>query len=322
MGRTELSIIMPLYNSGKFVAGAVESLLGQSYGDFELIIVNDGSTDGSMDVLSQFKDPRILILQNPSNQGIVYSRNKGLEVATGAYIAPFDSDDVAMPEKFKLQIDFLKKNPRFGMIGSWVKMIDEDGNLLKKRWRLNAKPEQIPAILLFRNYFVQSAVVMRREAIPKGGYRKGFDLVEDWMMWYEIAAKYSVWNLPEYLVKYRVHSQGNSQKDEELMHRKDRMIYETLFLKLGIQPNDEDFECYRLIKNQQPIIHGKLKEIGGFLNRIAEENSRSGAYDQQQLLKVLQNRWLKACFKTRNKIYRVPMDYLSSGLFHFKPFGQ
>jgi len=317
MPKAELSIIMPLYNSEKFIAAAVESLLSQSYGDFELIIVNDGSTDGSLDVLSQFKDKRINVLHNTSNQGIVYSRNKGLAVATGAFVAPFDADDIAMPGKFRLQIDFLKKNPHFGMVGSWVKIIDEHGNLLKKRWKLNARPEQISAILLFRNYFVQSAVTMRHDAIPKHGYRPGYDLVEDWMMWHEIAVRYPVWNLPQYLVKYRLHEHGNSQKDQELLRQKDKMIFDSLFLKMGIQPTNEDFELYYLIKNQQPVIHHKLKEIEGLLSRIAEENSKSGLYDQKQLVRVLQNRWLKACFKTRNKIYRVPFDFLSSGLLHF-----
>jgi glycosyltransferase involved in cell wall biosynthesis len=255
MSKPELSIVMPLYNSEKFVGKAVESLLSQSYGDFELIIVNDCSTDGSMEALKQFNDRRISILHNQTNQGIVFSRNKGLEAASGAFIAPFDSDDVALPDKFKLQIDFLKKHANYGLIGSWVQMIDEHGILLKKSWKLNAKPEQIPAILFFRNYFVQSAVTMRQEAIPKQGYRKGYDLVEDWMMWHEIAAKYPVWNLPEYLVKYRVHQQGNSQNDPAQLSMKDKLMFEYLFQNLGLHPANNDFELYSLIKSKQPVNH-------------------------------------------------------------------
>lgn len=316
MPKAELSIIMPLYNTDQYVGEAVESLLSQSYGDFELIIVDDCSTDGSMDVLKQFNDSRISILHNETNQGIVFSRNKGLEAATGAFIAPFDSDDVAMPDKFKLQIDFLKKHTGYGMVGSWVRMIDEQGNLLKKCWKLKAKPERIPAILFFRNYFVQSAVVMRREAIPKHGYRIGYDLVEDWMMWCEIAASYPVWNFPEYLVKYRVHLKGSSQAAPELTSRIDRMMFEFLILNLGLQPTDHDFELYCLIKNQQPVNHRQLKEIGAMLFKIAEGNLNSGIYDHKHLMKVLQNRWLKVCVKTRDKIYRVPFDFFTSRLFY------
>jgi len=316
MPKPELSIIMPLYNSELFVGKAVESLLSQSYSDFELIIVNDCSTDGSMETLKQFNDPRINILYNETNQGIVFSRNKGQEVATGRFIAPFDSDDVAMPDKFKLQIDFLKKHTNYSMIGSWVRMIDEHGNLLKKSWKLNAKPEQIPAILFFRNYFVQSAVTMQREAIPKQGYRKGYDLVEDWMMWHEIAAKYPVWNLPEFLVKYRVHQQGNSQNDPAQLRRKDKLMFEFLFQNLGLHPASNDFELYSLIKNKQTVNYRQLKAIGIILDKIADVNRNSGIYDQKQLLKVLRNRWLKVCLKTQNKIYRVPFDFFKSRLFY------
>ncbi len=320
MPKPELSIIMPLYNSELFVGEAVESLLGQSYGDFELIIVNDSSEDHSLKVLQKFNDPRINILHNETNQGIVFSRNKGLKAATGDFVAPFDSDDVAMPDKFKLQIDFLKKNTGYGMIGSWVRMIDEKGNLQKKRWKLNAKPEQIPAILLFRNYFVQSAVTMRREAIPKQGYRKGYDLVEDWMMWHEIVKKHPVWNYPDYLVKYRIHKSSNTQAHPKQLLNKDRQMFEYLCGELGIEPDDNSYELYSLIKNQQPINHRQLKEIDKLLNRIAEENFSSGIYGHRQLIKVLLNRWLKACVKTRNKIYRLPFDFLFSGLLYFYLF--
>lgn len=317
MSKPELSIIMPLFNSERFVAKAVESLLSQSYGNFELIIINDCSTDGSFEVLQQFSDRRISILHNETNQGIVFSRNKGLEAASGKFIAPFDSDDVAMPDKFNLQIGFLKKHSEFGMLGSWAKMIDENGNLLKKRWKLPAKPGRIPAIMFFRNYFVQSAVTIRREAIPKKGYRIGYDLVEDWMMWHEIAQKHPVWNLPEYLVKYRVHHQGNSQNDPAQMYRKDKMMFEFLFHTLGLHPAENDFELYSLIKNRQPINHRQLKAIGAMLDKIADGNFNLRIYEHREMMKVLRNRWLKVCLKTRNKIHRVPFDFFTPGLFYF-----
>jgi glycosyltransferase involved in cell wall biosynthesis len=316
MSKPELSIIMPLFNSERYVGVAVESLLSQSYGDFELIIVNDCSTDGSLEVLRKYNDQRICIMHNETNQGIVFSRNKGLKAANGTFIAPFDSDDVAMPNKFNLQIGFLKKHTRLGMLGSWAKLIDENGNLLKKRWKLKAKSERIPAVMFFRNYFVQSAVIMRRDAMPKHGYRNGYDLVEDWMMWCEIAENHPVWNFPEYLIQYRIHKHGNSQADSDLMHMKDKIIFGYHFNKLGLKPDNHTFELFKLIKNQQPITnYDQLKQIEAILIEIAEANIKTGFYDHKQMMKVLLNRWMKICSKTQTKQYRLSFDLMSSRLF-------
>lgn len=222
----ELSIIMPLYNTEMYVAQAIQSLLSQTYTDFELIIVDDGSTDKSLEIVKSFKDSRIKIMRNQQNQGIVFSRNRGLKEAVGEYIAPFDSDDIAMPDKFRKQIDFLKTHPDFGLIGSWIKMIDENGKFIKKKWRLFAKPEEIPAQLLFRNYFAQSSVVIRREALPVSGYENGFSFGEDYRMWIDIAKKYKMWNYPECLLLYRVHSKNTTSININNIEKHEKMIFE------------------------------------------------------------------------------------------------
>ena len=103
-----LSIVMPFYNTENFIKETIESLLNQTFKDFELIVVDDGSTDKSPEIISSFKDPRIKLIQNEQRKGIVYSRNKGLSEANGEFYAPFDSDDIALPHKFERQIQFLQ----------------------------------------------------------------------------------------------------------------------------------------------------------------------------------------------------------------------
>jgi len=112
-----LSIILPVYNSDLFVGQAINSLLKQTFRDFELLIIDDGSTDRTAAIISSFIDQRIKIIVNPVNRGIVFSRNRGLRSASGDFIAQFDADDVAMPDKFMKQIRFLQDNPDFGMVG-------------------------------------------------------------------------------------------------------------------------------------------------------------------------------------------------------------
>ncbi|NCC73662.1 MAG: glycosyltransferase [Sphingobacteriia bacterium] len=313
----ELSIIMPLFNNERYVGEAVESLLGQSYGDFELIVVDDGSQDGSVKVVSTFRDKRIKILHNESNQGIVFSRNKGLNVASGRFIAPFDSDDVALPEKFKLQINYLKKNPRLGAVGSWVLMIDKEGNLLKKKWKLNAPPERILSILLFRNFFVQSAMVMRREAIPSGGYAAGFDLVEDYRLWYDMAKQYHLFNYPDYLVKYRIHQANSSNPAFSKMRIQEQLIARYIFSELGIKMDEYKFRAYFSIKNDDLFTDSfSLKNAVALLHEITSANCQSRLVAQSELRKVIFNRLAKICFKSHRIIYLLPLASISSLLLN------
>jgi len=296
----ELSIIMPLYNTERYVYQAIESLLAQTFTDFELIVVNDASTDNSLKIVQSFNDPRIKILNNVINRGIVYSRNKGLKEAQGSFIAPFDSDDMATPDKFSKQIDFLHSHPDMGMIGSWAKQIDEKGKLLQKKWKLNASSARIPAILLFRNYFVHSSIVMRREVIPLNGYQTGFDIGEDYRMWHEIVQKFKVWNYPEYLVYYRIHPQSATTHSDRIRNF-DRKILEHIYLNLGITLDDHSVSSLLNLKeNKLSNTQEDLEHIENTLIGILAQNAKLLTYDQNQLKKVVFNRWIKSCYLSRN----------------------
>jgi len=120
-----ISVVMPVYNTEKFVAEAIESILAQTFTDFEIIIIDDCSTDKSWQIIQDFseKDQRIVTIQNSENQGLARSLNKGLKIAKGQFIARMDADDISMPQRFEIQLDFLKNHPDVGVVGSTVKFI-------------------------------------------------------------------------------------------------------------------------------------------------------------------------------------------------------
>lgn len=317
----ELSIIMPLYNTERYVGQAVQSLLSQSYTDFELIIVNDASTDNSLEIVRSFDDSRIRILSNEQNRGIVFSRNKGLQEARGEFVAPFDSDDIAVKDKFEKQIGYLKKHKEVGMIGSWARMIDEEGKLLKNRWKLTATPEQIPAVMLFRNYFVQSSVVMRLETVPEGGYSAGFDVVEDYKMWTEVLSKSKAWNFPEYLVLYRVHRNGATKRNPEELFIKESQLLEHIYKPFRIKIDDHIAKLILLIRSNATIRNKEtLDEIENFLHLLNDQNRKLSIINQKQLKKVIFNRWIKTCSKSRFGYLGLAKKILSSDLsrYYFK----
>ncbi len=307
-----LSIIMPVYNAGLYLREAVESLLAQTFADFELIIVEDGSTDNSREIIGGFSDSRIQVFYNDGNKGIVYSRNRGTTATRGRYIAPFDADDIARNDKFEKQLQFLERNPDYGMIGSWAHLINEEGKLLKEKWKVNAPSKRIPAIMLFRNYFVQSSVVIRRKAIPEGGYAKGYDGVEDYKMWVEVAEKWKVWNYPEYLVKYRIHKQGISLREAERLRGNDDMIYKMLYKDLDINLTEPQCRLLHLIRKRNIIKNmNTLKDIACLLLLVLAHNKKLEIYNHAELKKVVRNRWLKACYFARLPLHQRLWAFLT-----------
>lgn len=128
MNNTPLvSVNMPCYNCSKYIKQSIDSILNQTYTNFELIIIDDGSTDNSVEVIKEFSDKRIKLFENITNQGIVYSRNRAVENSKGKYIAILDSDDIAYPTRIEKQLNFMESNPDFAMTGTWFDIIDENG---------------------------------------------------------------------------------------------------------------------------------------------------------------------------------------------------
>ncbi|MCP4632845.1 MAG: glycosyltransferase [candidate division Zixibacteria bacterium] len=307
-----LSIIMIVYNSELYIAEAIESILNQTCKDFEFIIIDDGSTDNSIKIIKSYSDSRIRFLSNKTNRGIVYSRNRGLEEAKGEFVGMFDSDDVAYRSKFEEQINFLNSHQDYGMIGSWVEWIDENGNNSGKGWKLDAASEYIPAIMLFRNYFVQSAVLYRSECISGRRFQEGLEIGEDYQLWLDICQLHKVWNLPKYLVKYRIHLQSTTS-NKSALKRYDKNLFTGLFEQLGIEASDEEIELHIMLRYDATIRSGRiLIGISNWLEKIIVQNKTSKVYNHAILTKVAFNRWLKSCYMARSMVFKTAFIFVTS----------
>lgn len=204
MNIPKVSVILPVYNGLPYLEDAINSVLRQTFQDFELLIINDGSTDGSAAVIEKFKDPRIHFLQQ-KNIGLAATLNKAVSLAKGQYIARQDQDDVYFPTRLQQQVAYLDENLDAAMVGTaaeiWV------GN--ERSERLLRHPVDDASIrfgLLFDNYFIHSSVMVRRPVLEKvGGYTedKSRQPPEDYELWSRVMRSYKVANLPEVLMAYR-----------------------------------------------------------------------------------------------------------------------
>jgi len=202
----KVSVLMCVHNGERYLREAVESILSQTFTDFEFIIIDDGSTDTSSLILDAFEDPRIVRSSNEGNLGLTRSLNKGLAVARGEHIARMDADDVSLPERLARQVDFLDAHPEVGVLGSQMQVINEAGRVVGA-YEVPCRHSMIVWALLFARSFAHPSVMMRRSVLDWcGGYDPSFSCAQDVELWTRLAGHTQFANLSEPLVRYRTHA--------------------------------------------------------------------------------------------------------------------
>jgi hypothetical protein len=201
-----VSVVMAVHNGAAHLDEAVSSLRQQTFTDFELIIVNDGSTDATATILQQHaaEDMRLRVLTGP-HQGLIASLNRGCGAARGRYLARMDADDVALPERLARQVAFLDQHPEVGLVGACVEFLDGDRRS-GQFWRVPGSDGEIRAFLARYNAIIHPTVMMRRDCfLASGGYRAAFVAAEDYDLWLRLSERTKLANLPEILLLYRRH---------------------------------------------------------------------------------------------------------------------
>lgn len=247
MNNNEITVIMPVYNSEKYLQQAIDSVLDQTYKDFSFIIINDGSSDTSAKIIKNFKDQRILYIENDSNKGIVYSLNKGLDLAKSKYIVRMDADDICEKNRLKIQYEYMEKNTDIWLLGCSAYKIDKDGKRIGELCP-SSESENIKTMLLFNNPIIHPSVMLRRKEVLNycSKYEPKHVASEDYGMWCKLASSDGrIEILPEKLLNYRV-SEGSITANA----RKDKMldgylnIYSTMFQDLGVSMSKEEVLCH------------------------------------------------------------------------------
>jgi glycosyltransferase involved in cell wall biosynthesis len=197
---------MAAKNVQDYIAIAIESIINQTYSDWEMIIVNDGSTDQTASIVQKYSDAnnRIKLISNKESVGQAIARNTAVEQSTGKYLAILDADDVAMPDRIEVQVDYLDKNPEIAAIGGHAEIIDAKGSTLGiKRKALNI--DAIRFSLLLQNQFIHSTMMIRRDVFDTfGGYNNAFLYAEDYDLWSKILEKNIILNIDKIVSKFRI----------------------------------------------------------------------------------------------------------------------
>ncbi len=256
-----ISVVMPNYNAEKYIAEAIESILNQSFSDFEFIIIDDGSSDKSWKIIQEYtkKDKRIVAIKNEKNLKICKTLNKWIELARWEYIARMDSDDISHPERLEKQVKFLDKNLEVGIVGANIDMIDEDWKVYSKR-KYHFNDSEIRKYIFRYSPFCHPVVMIRKSILEKSrNYDPDLVYAEDYDLYFRIWMYSKFANLNESLIKYRMFENNSTTKKLKQMEKCTLFIRKKAEKKYGYKMTLLDRIYYYLQCISMFIIPRKLK---------------------------------------------------------------
>lgn len=294
-----VTILMPVYNGETYLKESIESILNQSFTNFDFLIIDDGSTDQTENIINSYNDNRIKYLKNDSNLGIVKTLNKGLSYIKTKYIVRMDSDDVCFPDRLKKEISYMEKNQDVAVLGCSADIINKRGEK-KGSWSFKFPDNHANTYLLFGNCMIHSSIVMRNDILKreKFSYDILHNAVEDYGLWLKVSKNYWVDLLPEKLLKYRINPNGITSRANEDHHQRICAhidVYRDYFNEIC---SDEISDNSLLAYYQ--FIHSSLRRedielLAHFLKVLTPNISAQKKISNKVFLKLLSNTYRSNC---------------------------
>lgn len=288
----KISVIMPVYNAGKYLKDAIDSILNQSFSDFEVFIIDDRSTDDSLETIRSYKDERIILIEKEINTGYTDSLNMAIKLAKGKYIARMDADDISLKDRFLKQYNHMEANPDIMLLGSFYQVIGKE-----KVFRFPKSYEEIKVFALTQNPVPHPTALIRSSVLHdnKLFYDRSYEPAEDFELWTRIIKLGRVENLQEVLLNYRVHEGQISNTKKEIQDRaadKIRTAQIEILIRLDELSYNKEFILGVLTKREPQISAKSLVDLKKTLNHIFVSNKKKKLYDSVILEIFLRKIWL------------------------------
>lgn len=311
----KVTVLMPVYNGERYLREAIDSILSQTFRDFEFLIINDASTDGSVGIINSYKDPRIRLVHNETNLDRCATPNKGLDLAQGEYLARMDCDDISLPMRLEKQVKFLDANPDVGVCGTWIKLFMDTDNIIK--YPLTHEP--IKCHLLLGCQLAHSSVMLRKKVFLDHHlyYDDNYKTAEDYELWIRCSNVTLLANIPEILVKYRWHAEQISQIGANTQNKLASDIrIKHLSLLFKITPENEALINELIFLKQYIPSIDKLIKGNELLCYLRSENTKKQIFSENIFDALLAERWFELCNASCSLGYSVWNQYLRSELRH------
>lgn len=291
----KVTVLMSVYNGEKYLREAIDSILSQTFRDFEFLIINDGSTDTSVEIINAYTDPRIQLVHNDSNLGQAATMNRGLDLAHGEYIARMDCDDISLSMRLEKQVRFMDENPEVTICGAWCRVFGAEQNAV---WKYPLSADIIRTELLFSCAMVHPSVIMRRYLLDLNRFRysESHWHAEDYELWARASESIKLANLGEVLILYRVHA---DQLGSKYTGEQQKTAYQVRLKQLhnmGIEPTTAEMDLHQSIGTGNFIIERDFVEKAEFwLMKILMVNNKRCVYPEKTLTRVVAQKWFTVC---------------------------
>lgn len=294
-----VSVIMSIYNGANYLVQAIDSILTQTFPDFEFLIINDGSTDNTRELIESYSDPRIVLI-NQDNMGLTKSLNKGIQLSKGEYIARMDADDISAADRLKTQVEFMEYNSDVAVCGSWVNTFGDTDSV----WRYPTTHDEICSRQLFSNTVVHSSVMIRSSALKESKllYDEKYLRSQDYDLWVRLSRKYKIANINSTLLFLRIH-----QLNTRIIHNEDQkksanQIRKKQLIELGLKISDDELEFHsKISRRDYECTKIFIKDAQVWLESLLKANENKELFDRATFKKELAFQWWSIC-KTSTKL--------------------
>jgi glycosyltransferase involved in cell wall biosynthesis len=317
----KVSVFMPVYNAGSYLNAAIDSILNQSFKDFEFVIVNDGSTDQSESVILSYNDPRIRLVNNPKNLGLIASLNVGLEICNGEYIVRMDQDDISLPDRIALQVSFMDQNPEIGLIGSWFE--DFGDQIESKIVRYSTNDTEIRIRHLYQTHISHPTALLRTSIVQKHNIRFDPEYLhgEDYNCWVTMSAFCKLSNYPAILVRKRDHPRSITNSFSSTMHSTCTKVKQKQFEGMGSAVSQAEADLYtRFADPEWGFSLVEMNQLLNLLHRLNAANTQSKFIQPDEYAQYLAGKWFHLCFHNMN-LGRSGWNWFKKLVFnkHYQP---
>jgi len=287
-----VTVFVPVHDRAHVLRESLESVLAQSFTDFELLVLDDGSSDASVEIARSIRDPRVRVVVHERNRGIPATRNHGLELARGELLAMVDSDDHVHPDRLAHQVAFLDEHTEVAAVGSWALRMDETGRPSGGPLLRPTDPREIRGRILFVSCFKNPTMTARTRVLREFGYREQFTIASDIDIWARISREHQLANLPRFLIRYR--AGGVSHRSDELRFEMRRRIAGDMLQELDFAFDERDVEGHVQLRNLSGCRPDRsfLEWSEDWLDRLVRANARADCFPEPEFTRAAAERWL------------------------------
>jgi Glycosyl transferase family 2 len=290
-----VSVVIPVFNGERFLRDCINSVLGQTFSDFEIVVVNDGSTDGSPEILHSYSDTRLRMVSHTQNRGLAEARNTGIRSSHGNYIALLDSDDIAEPTRLADQVEAMEQDRELVYLGTWALRFQSHSPAVTKVWKAEITDTELRILLMFRNRFNASSIMFRRTIVPTELFAN-IPMAEDYGFAVAMSKLGKIGNLPKPLVRYRQHGASLTVSKQTLMTECVGNILRTQLEEFGMSPSNRELLIHQHIgRLLLPSSTSLLAECEDWLCRLSHQNDMVQRFEPDVFREIVSKEWFELC---------------------------